>query len=701
MEHFQFFLLLLACAVTIVALFQFIHLPPILGYLLVGMLMGPGGFGVIPSLHDLTFLAEFGVVFLMFTLGLDFSFTKLIAMKRALLGLGGIQVLLCTLVAMGGAIYFGFPPKTAFVAAGALALSSTVVVIKQLAVQHELHTIHGRFAIGILLFQDLAAVLFLILIPALAGSQEDTVLISWLQEKPESVTWLREALPFLFTPHIQSFLVSWLQEHALLVSLLYALFTGIGIFMVLLYLGKGPIRFLFHKVAKTHSNELFMLVALLVALGAAWITYGLGLSMALGAFLAGLILGETEFRHQIEIDMRPFRDVLLGLFFITIGALLHIKTLPQHWHWVLFILLALITFKTILIMLLTRIIEKQTFIKAFRTGLILAQGGEFGFVILTLAINNKLIDPEQSQVVIAAVVLSIVIAPLLIRYNKLIAYSLFKKPEETPPEEKNALPLDKQAMELKDHVIICGFGRVGQILARFLEQENIPSIALDLDPMRIGDTKVAGEKAFYGDARRLEVLAAAGLARARMIVISFADETAALETLKNIRSMRADIPVFVRTKNDSNLKAFQDAGATEVVPETLEASLMLASHLLLMLGVPASRILYKIRAIHTDRYRIMQGFFKGMDDQTLLEESDASRMSLHPLTVTENAFAVHKKIADIYDPESPHAIKALIRNGVRNPNPDPNLIIEAGDILVLLATPETLYILTEKILRGA
>jgi CPA2 family monovalent cation:H+ antiporter-2 len=600
----------------------------------------------------------------MFTIGLEFSVARLMTMKRAFLGIGGVQVIVCTALAMLFAWYFGMQPKTAFVTAGALALSSTAVVVKQLAEQHELHTIHGRVCISILLFQDLAAVIFLILIPAMAA------------------------------PSIGS--------TPLLMPILMALVKGIAVCIALAMFGQWLLRPLLHEVAKSHSTELFMLAALLVVLTAAWVTHYLDLSMALGAFLAGLMLGETEFRHQIDIDIRPFRDVLLGLFFITIGALMHIKDFPLHWHWVLVILVSLIALKTLLIMGLTRLIGGVSLAKSFRTGLILAQGGEFGFVILTVAINNQLIDPAQSQVVVAAVVLSIMVAPFLIRYNKNISNWVFRKLDVAvaPPEEQKSSQLSTHAAELKDHVIICGFGRVGQILARFLEQENIPSVALDLDPIRISASVLAGLHAFFGDARRPEFLAAAGLARARMVVISFADEPAALETLRHIRALRLDVPVFVRTRNDSNLEEFQKAGATEVVPESLEASLMLASHLLLMLGVPASRILFKIRAIHADRYRVIQGFFKGTDDIALLEEEDASRMSLHALTVPENAFAVDKTLEDMSLPETPYAIKVLTRGNTRYPDPPANMIIQAGDVLVLYATPELLYLLEERITSG-
>lgn len=664
MDNFAHILILLGLAVGMVALFRRIHLPPILGYLFVGMLAGPGGMAFIPSFQDLSFLAEFGVVFLMFTIGLEFSLQRILAMKHTLLGLGGLQVLVCTVVATLIGWLLGLQAKTAFVTAGALALSSTAVVVKQLIEQQELHTIHGRLSISILLFQDLAAVLFLILIPAMAGPDNTPILI----------------------------------------PLLISLAKGIGVCIFLGLMGKWLIRPLFHEVAKSHSSELFMLAALFVVLGASWITHQLDLSMSLGAFLAGLMLGETEFRHQIEIDIRPFKDVLLGLFFITIGALFDISHFPSHWYWVLLLLAALISAKTLLIMALTKLVAGVNRTKAFRTGLILAQGGEFGFVVLTVAINHRLIDPMQSQVVIAAVVLSIVIAPTLIKYNKPIGKWFFPlmQQEEAIPQDQDEQPyqLVEHTSELKDHVILCGFGRVGQILARFLEQEHIPSVALDLDPMRISTSSLAGEHAFLGDVRHPDILASAGLSRARMVVITFADESAALETLQHIRSLRLDVPVFVRTRNDSNLKTFQEAGATEVVPESLEASLMLASHLLLTLGVPASKILSQIRAIHADRYQILQGFFKGSDDNSLLEDEESLRKSLHVITITENAYAVGKTIQEVINPDILSAIKILTRATQRFPNPDPTMIIKVGDVLVLYATPEAVYLLTEYILRG-
>lgn len=660
MDDFGHILTLLASSVVIVSLFHRMHLPPILGYLFVGMLVGPGGFGWIPSLNDMEELAEFGVVFLMFTLGLEFSIPRLMSMKRTLLGVGGTQVLICTIVGGLIAFYFGLSVNTAIVVAAALTLSSTAVVVKQLTEQNEHSTQHGQLSISILIFQDIAAVVFLIVIPALAGD----------------------------------------VTNSLSTTVLLTIGKGIAVFVGLAVVGQWILRPLFHEVAKARSTELFMLATLLVALSAAGVTHYLSLSMALGSFLAGLMLGETEFRHQIEIDIRPFQDVLLGLFFITVGALFDVKDLPQHWHYVLLILFALIGLKTALIFLCAALVGKVNRAIALRAGIILAQGGEFGFVVLTEAIKYRIIDPEQRQVIFAAVVLSIVTAPLLIRFNKRLAAVFFQK-DIGNPKTPSQYHLETHASELKNHVIICGYGRVGQILTRFLDQENIPSIALDLDPERISKSKMAGEKTFYGDATHPATLAAAGLSRARMLVITFSDEAPALETLKHVRSLRLDLPIFVRTRDDSNLDAFQQAGATEVVPESLEGSLMLASHLLLTLGVPTSKIIFKIRRVHSDRYRILQGFFKGSDDAgNLFEDQDASRRTLYSITVPENAYATNKTIRSIIDPDMEFSIKALTRNAIRYPEPHLDMEIKSGDVLVVYATPESIYLLEEKILRG-
>jgi monovalent cation:H+ antiporter-2, CPA2 family len=658
MENFGYIIILLTCAVVFVSICRKLSLPPIIGYLCVGILVGPGGIRWIPAIENMHTLAEFGVVFLMFTLGLEFSIPRLIATKRVLLGVGGMQVLICTLAGMLAGISFNLDFIQAFLIGGALALSSTAVVIKQLTEQKEQNTPHGQLSINILLFQDIASVLFLILISALSGNGDNS-------------------LPMTF---------------------LITTIKGVGSFIGMALLGQWVLRPLFHSVARAHSTELFMMATLLVVLSASGVTYIIGLSFPLGAFLAGMMLGETEFRHQIEIDIRPFRDVLLGLFFIIIGAYLRLDMMPAIWGEVLLILLILILAKAVLIMLIAATFGKASSKVAFKTGTILAHGGEFGFVVLTEAINKQLVEPGQRPAIFAAVVLSLMCAPFFIRYNKTIYHFLFGKKEKSG-RDLPSIQLQQHVAELDNHVILCGFGRVGQILARFLEQENIKWLSLDLDPMRISKSSMAGEHSFYGDAAHPETLIAAGLAKARMVVVTFSDEHAALDVVRHVRAMRLDVPVFVRTRDDSNLVAFQKAGATEVVPESLEGSLMLASHLLLTLGVPTTKVITKLRKVHTDRYGILQGYYTGTDDVNALEE-DSTRSSLHSVPITEGAFAANKTIEEVFDVESVMHIRSITRDAKRYPAPNTDFMILPGDVIVILATPEEQYILEEKILQG-
>lgn len=658
MEEFGYILILLASAVVMISICRRAHLPPILGYLLVGVLVGPGGLAWIPSIEEMHFLAEFGVVFLMFALGLEFSIPKLLASKKYLVGLGGTQVAVCTAIGWGAGLGFGLDPRQAFIIGAALALSSTAVVVKQLGEQKEQASLHGSLSINILLFQDIAAVLFLIIVPAISGNQNG------------------ESLQMTF---------------------LITFAKGVGVVIGFALVGLYVLRPLFHEVAKARSTELFMLATLLVVLAAAGITHYLHLSMALGAFTAGMMLGETEFRHQIELDIRPFRDVLLGLFFIVIGAYLELNLLPENWLQVLLILFALIFGKTIIIMLSAMAFGTKSKSAAFRTGFILAHGGEFGFIVLTVAIQNNLISADQRSAIFSALVISVLLAPLMIRFNKTFSKAFFgrklKKDKEVPPPGHQ---LSEHVAELKDHVILCGFGRVGQILARFLEAEDIPWIALDLDPMRVSKASTAGEKTFYGDATNPATLLASGLAKARMVVISFDEEAPAFDVLEHVRSMRLDLPVFIRTKDDSSLQKFQEAGATEVVPEALEGGLMLASHLLLTLGVSGSKILHKVREVHAGRYEILRGMYKGGDEFKTFEEHESARRSLHSIVIHDNAGCIGKQLDDIMpEGEEGAVIKAVIREGVKLTEPSMHMEIRPHDVIVVFASPEEYYLIEE------
>lgn len=650
-------LILLAAAVIAVALFRRFKMPPILGYLFVGMLVGPYGLQWIPDTQDTRFLAEFGVVFLLFTIGLEFSLPKLLAMKSTVLGLGGAQVTISTVLAGTLAWALGVPWEGALIVGGILALSSTAIVIKQLTEQLEINSRHGHNAVGVLLFQDLAVIPFLILIPILAN---------------DSGQWT-------------------------LAPLLLAMLKGALIFVIMLALGHWLLRPLFREIAAARSAELFVLTVLLVSLTAAWATHLAGLSLALGGFAAGAMLGETEFRHQVEADIRPFRDVLLGLFFITIGMLLNLRDLLDLWPWVLLTLSGFVLVKTVLISLLCRAFGHEPGV-SLRTGLVLAQGGEFGFALLSLAMTAHLIEHRTGQIVLAATLLSMALAPFVIRFNGHAAKYLFTK-----SYMRNRQHLEEdirlQTTALHDHVVICGYGRIGQNVGHFLEHEGFPYAALDLDPQRVREARAAGESVFYGDATHPGILHAAGIERAQAVVISFDDAHATLKLLARIRDEFPEMPVLVRSRDDSYLEQLQALGATEVVPETLEGSLMLASHLLYLLNVPVSTIVRRVRDVRSDRYRLLRGFFPG-EEAIPIEASGQQRERLHAVTLPKGAAAVGRSIAEQSLEDCSVTITAVRHEGVRSVRPTPELILSENDVLVLYGTPQDLERAETRLLKG-
>ena len=544
-------LLLLTSSVLAVALFRALRLPAMLAYFMVGILFGPFAFNLLPSTESGRHVAEFGIVFLMFSIGLEFSLPKLYAMRKTLFGLGGAQVLITLCVTMLLSWLAGFSLAAAFIVGGALTMSSTAIVSKILIERVDLNSRHGRLSIGILLFQDLAVIPILVLIPAL-GAQTGN----------------------LSTVLAMSFLKS--------AVLLFILFK----------FGKGIINFWFSLVAKQRSRELFVMNVLTVTLLLAAVTKVAGLSYALGAFIAGMLISETRYRYQVESDIAPFRDILLGLFFISVGMLLDFNYLLQNIGLVLLLLAGFVLFKAVVVAALVRAFGFETGV-GIRTGIVLAQAGEFSFVILSLGLEQQLIGGNELQLVLAASLLSMVLAALIIPYNGRIARKLVKS--YTRNSSQVVQELDSVSKDLRDHVIICGYGRSGQYLGRFLKEENIPFIALDIDPTRVHEAAAAGQHVMYGDAGRRIVLEAAGGARAKALIVSYADMRASMKVLHVAQESYPDLPVIVRTYDETHMDEFRDAGATEVVPEVLEGSLMLASHALVLLGVPLNRVVKRIR----------------------------------------------------------------------------------------------------------
>ncbi|WLG83325.1 monovalent cation:proton antiporter-2 (CPA2) family protein [Pseudomonas cucumis] len=563
-------LIIFTSSLVVIALFQRLRLPPVLGYLCVGLMIGPTAFNWVNESEDLPDLAELGVVFLLFSLGLEFSLSKMLALRQVVFGLGSLQVLLSGIVLGGLLMLFGMPTISALLLGAGLALSSTAIVSKELSSLGELFSRHGQNAIAVLLFQDVVAVLLLTLVPVFAGSSDQ----AWY--------W---ALPLTLGKTI-------------------VLFVG------LLLVSRWFLPRLFHEVAGSRSAELFVLLALVIVLLTAWLTHLLGLSPALGAFLAGMLLGESHYRHQIEADIRPFRDILLGVFFVSIGMLIDLRLFASHGLLILGLTLVLLLIKGTVVALLVkwRGSDVET---AWRSGLALAQGGEFCFALMAQMQQNKLMPADFGGLLLAATFCSMLVTPLLLRAAPHIATRLHHKPnEEAELEEISALNAG-----LHNHVVICGYGRVGQSIGRVLRNVDQPYIALDTDPVRVQEAAVNESCVHYGDSRRGELLVAIGLERARLLVVAVDQTDIALLILKEARRFNPSVSILVRTRDDSQLAELKAAGASEVVPELLESSLMLASHALIMLGIPGQQVRDRVDQVRRDRYRLLHGFYPGTDDE--------------------------------------------------------------------------------------
>jgi CPA2 family monovalent cation:H+ antiporter-2 len=456
-----------------------------------------------------------------------------------------------------------------------------------------------------------------------------------------------------------------------------------GMLLFLFTIGKWLINPWFNLVAAQRSRELFVMNVLMITLLLAFATKLAGLSYALGAFIAGMLISETRYRYQVESDISPFRDILLGLFFISVGMLLNLKVVFEHIGLILLILLAFMLFKAVVVALVVRLVKYETGV-AIRTGVILAQAGEFSFVILALGVEQNLLGGQALQLVLAASLLSMVVAPFLIQYNGRIARKLVSS--YTRNSGQVVQEIDNIGRDLKDHVIICGYGRSGQYLGRFMKEENIPFIALDIDPARVLEAAAAGENVMFGDAGRRVVLEAAGGARAKALVISYSDTPAAMKILHVVQEVYPQLPVIVRTVDDSNMEALRAAGAAEVVPEILEGSLMLASHALMLLGVPLHRVIKRIRMFREERYKLFRGYFHGISDTENLD-IEKQQERLHSVIISAGAFAIGRRLTEMNLETFGVEVKSIRRpNGV-GPQPTDDSELAEGDVVVLLGQP--------------
>lgn len=555
MTFLQQLLLVLGASLLTTLVFRRLRLPTVVTYIAAGALVGPHFLGWISAPEDFALVAEFGVAFLLFSIGLEFSLERMWALRFAVFGVGSVQVAACALI-FGGAIYlWGSSLAAAVILAGALAFSSTALVTRELNELQQFHTRYAQTGLGVLLFQDLAAVVFLVLIPVLGDSSQNSLAV----------------------------LLSW------------SLFKGFALFLLLMAAGKWLLPRIYAEVAQAGANEVFVLGTLVIALLAAWLTHGFGLSMALGSFVIGMMLSETPFKHQIIADIRPFRDILLGLFFVAVGMNVELSLLPSHWARLLLFTAVLIAVKALVVAAVARVLGSAQGTDPIRVGLILAQAGEFGLALITLAQFNRIVPPDQGSFVILIIVFSMMLSPLLIRNNGLVARWLARWLDGSGNSSPKAAPV---TLHRGSHVVIGGFGRVGETLAQLLEANDIPYVGIDWNIERVGAARSAGRNVVYGDCARLDILSSCHIATARLAILTFRSLDLARVTIAGIRAKGVGTPIIVRCSEHGGVEELISIGADHVVPEMLEASLLIAAQALSLLGIPpglADRQLHAVR----------------------------------------------------------------------------------------------------------
>ena len=634
-------LAILSSAVLIVWLFRRLQLPAILAYLVAGVLVGEHGLALAHEHVDYDHFAELGIVFLLFTLGLEFSLPKLLAMRHLVVTVGSLQVIISLVLFMIVAMFFGQSFAAAITIGGILALSSTAIVIRQLSESGGMKKKSGQLSVAVLLFQDVAVVPLLIVIPLLAQGGDSSFIM----------------------------------------ALLFALVKGVFVVSLLLLAGKWLLPRLFNLVAQVRTDELFVLTTLLVTLVASALTQWFGLSMALGAFLAGMMLGESQYKHQLEADIRPYRDILLGLFFVTVGMKLNIGVVFSSPFIIISLLICFMLVKVAVVVLLAKRAGESSK-DAWAAGIMLAQMGEFGFVLIALASQVEVLSATTASILLGTGVLSMAITPYMISNARKWALWLSKE-KQIDTQALEELP---QNTSLHDHVIICGFGRIGQTVSRFLKQESIDFVAIDIDPLRTTKAREAGENVLFGSSRQAELLHAAKLSKAKLVVIAFGEDKQSLDVIQKVRSLAPNVPILVRTRNDDQLDELHAAGANEVVPESLEGSLMLVSQVLSLSGVPFSRIVRRVQKERKNHYNHLHGFFQG--EHTDLSPDKIDRIEFaHAIILTDDSFAVGKTISALKLDERRVFVIALRRNNIESEEPDVETVLLPQDTLIVRGKP--------------
>jgi len=618
----------------------------IVGFLVTGILVGPFGFSLVKNTESVHLLAEIGVMLLLFSLGLEFSFKKLMKMRSVVFGTGTVQVVCTVLLVFGIATLSGVRIQTAVFFGFLAALSSTAIVVKMLFDREETDTIHGKIALGILIFQDLCVVPMIVLVPLLA------------------------------------------ETGSIWGPLATALIKAFVVIALVIFLARYAFPWFLNHIVGTRSKELLVITAIWILLGMSWALSLLGFSLALGAFLAGLTVSESEFSHQIFADMRPFRDGLNSLFFISIGMLVDIRFILEHAVFVLLMVLCITVGKALLITISVTVTRLPLQV-GILVGLSMAQIGEFSFILLETGMRSGLVESAWYQKILSAAVATMILTPLLFRVSHSLVsnsrlYSMIRKFST----RSSMMELGTHTESIQDHVIICGFGITGRNIASVLKANRIPYLVLELNARTMKEYKLMGEPVFFGDCTDESILKHAGILKARVVLLAISDPIATRAAVRTAKALSPEIVILARNKYLAEIDELLNLGATEVISEEFESSIELLARILRVYHMPRQAVAQEIKSIRDERYKIFRDFNQTVPRLRLSTKLDVytethsveTGSPLCGLTIYETDF--RKKTGAL--------ILGIIREKDTLNNPHPSVTLEAGNLLIMSGTKEQL-----------
>ncbi|MBI5187833.1 MAG: cation:proton antiporter [Nitrospirae bacterium] len=623
----------------VVFLLHRLKIPSLVGFLIAGIIIGPHGLGMVKDVHAVELLAEIGVILLLFTIGIEFSMAKLIRMKKAVIGGGGIQVLLTIVLSaiaaylttenINKSVFFGF----------LIALSSTAIVLKMLTERGEVDSPHGRMIVGILIFQDLCIVPLMLLIPVLSG---------------ESINIMDIAIK---------------------------MGKAILIIAIVLLSARWIVPGLLHQVVHTRSRELFIITIILLCLGIALLTSRFGLSLALGAFLAGLIISESEYAHQATSDILPFKDSFIGLFFVSVGMLMDIGYMSDNCLKIAMAVTLIFGLKIITGMFSALIIGSP-FRTAIHTGLGLAQIGEFSFVLAIAGKAVRLVSEEIYQIFLSSSVVTMTITPFILRSAPSISgwiasRHLLKRVDRLKKVEREGFPRKRQG-----HVIIIGFGLNGRNLARVLKEAEIPYVVLEMNSDTVREMKKKGEPIYYGDGTGKEILHKLSIEKARLLVVAISDPASTRRIVSIARHENPNIYIIVRTRYVAEVDDLKALGANEVIPEEFETSIEMFSRVLHQYHFPNNVILDMVDKIRSDSYTALRSV--EFPKRHLFEKYEwLPEIEMDGYKVPEGSYLIDKSIAELQVRKKTGVTIIAVRRGPEvYTNPEPDFRFKTGDIII-------------------